>query len=161
MTALQLAQIYQLQLERITAIIEGEISGTSVAQFPPSNIGTRLPVVVPMLTSDPNENRAHTVYDFDTTWRLYVYLKESGQGLEMVNSVDVYLYIGQFYQAFLSRRGLKYNNANLPYARDSSIQLVSAMNDSQRYPPRGGQALFWGCQFDLTIFTTNITLSSN
>lgn len=153
-----LAQIYQAQLDRITDIITGELSGTNVAMTPPASIDTRLPVVVPLLQSDVNSKRGSTVYDFATTWRLHLYLSPVGQGLDTVNQANLYVYLGQFYQVFLSRRDLKYNGVGLPYCRDSEIQLVSALNDLQRYPPRNGQALHWGCQYDLTIYSTNVTL---
>lgn len=152
------SNLLQTQAERIEAIIEADISGVSVAQFPPASIDTRLPVVVITVASTTYQKQASKTYNVSVEWDLWLYLKSAGASLDMVNQVDLYTYLDKFANAFLSRPDLKLDGANLAYCKDSDFQLVSALSGLQRYPPRNGQALFWGCQYRLTTYSLNVTL---
>lgn len=151
----------QEQLERIQAISENDIQALKTAQASASDIQTRLPMLLPLLSRMPKSRNSQSTFSFTFQWELYFYLETFGAGYEVVNQVNLHRYVATFYDAFLSRRLLQFNDNGLKFTTDSDIELAAGLDTPLRYPPRAQQgALFWGAHFRLSITSTNYVTQS-
>lgn len=153
------SNLQQAQLDRIVAIARADLTDLKVGRFPPASIDSRLPLLLPMLSPPVTaKRRAATLYDITTTWNLYLYLQQVGADSESANQSHLYALMDGFFNAFLSRNQLQLSGSKLAYCRDTEFEMVSGIDTPQRYPPRSGQALYWGCQYRLTVYSTNYTV---
>lgn len=141
----------ETQLERINAIAN-TITGISAADYPPAEIDTRLPVLLPLVGAFTFDEYSQSEKVVVTVWDLYLYLAPANQGLDKVNQVDLYAYLDQFANAYMQRKWMQLTGSGaLAYVRNTSFELVSGLSSPITYPPRGGTARYWGCQYRLTI----------
>ena len=155
--------LQQLQMERIATIADNHIDDLKdVGSTIPASIDTRLPYLQVLLGAPVDYERiAANTYNVTTTWDLFLYLAPAGQDLDKVNESHLYVFLDTFANTFLARHRLQYNGASLAYCRDTEFQMVSGISQPMRYPPRQGQALYRGCQYRLTVYSTNYTVQNS